>query len=48
MNNQERKLKETQYRLDKMIKLNADLQRRCEVAEQELTALKVKCALLLK
>lgn len=44
----DRKLKETQYKLDKIIRLNADLQRENEVLKEELTALRVRCSLLLK
>lgn len=44
----DRKLKETEYKLDKMIRLNADLQRENEVLKDELTALKVRCVKLLE
>ena len=44
----QRKQAETQHRLEKMIKLNAELQRRNVELEQELTALKIKCINLLR
>lgn len=44
----ERKLKETQNKLEKMIKLNAELQRKNVELEEAYTALKIKCINLLK
>lgn len=44
----DRKLKETEYKLDKMIRLNAVLQRENEVLKDELTALKVRGVKLLE
>lgn len=44
----DRKLAETQHQLDKMIKLNAELQRKNVELEEAYTALKIKCINLLK
>jgi hypothetical protein len=44
----ERKLKEAQHMLDKMIKLNAELQRKNVELESELRTLKIKCINLLR
>lgn len=44
---QQRTLAETKHNLEKMIKLNAELQRKNVELEEKYTALKIKCINLL-